>query len=360
MDYEIKLPEGQKFKVSGPEGFTQEQAWAALQQQISQAPGADPELLGFDPHRAEAQTDPMGFGQLQRAGAAFAGSAAQDIGSMKDALWSIISDPKAAGKALYELGPSGVGKEIWHDLTRKYGSQERIQKTLETDPFGLLMDVATLGTGGLGVIRKIGMGVAKVAEKSIPPIAGKLSKVAPESLARAGEVGRLGPAAPESAEYTAALRGQPSPIAAATRGQQAAPAMAARQAMAPFGQAGQELRAGGWAPKDVGKKLFGGGGAAALHGALPGWLGAAVGHGAAPVTAAAIAGSSPRLMGATMRGLGATQRGLEQLPRAGVAAGATLGGLTRDQLQNYAKEFLKDKAAKADLTDPERKIVRAT
>ena len=93
MDYEIKLPEGQKFKVSGPEGFTQEQAWAALQQQISQAPGADPELLGFDPHRAEAQTDPMGFGQLQRAGAAFAGSAEQDIGSMKDALWSIISDP---------------------------------------------------------------------------------------------------------------------------------------------------------------------------------------------------------------------------------------------------------------------------
>jgi len=119
MEYEIKLPEGQKFRIKGPEGFTQEQAWKELQGHLGQTKDQDPELLGYNLHPEEQGA---AGGIYKRAGEQFFPSAARDISETASGLWNIISNPKGAWNALKEQAQSeeGIGGAIWNDISRTH------------------------------------------------------------------------------------------------------------------------------------------------------------------------------------------------------------------------------------------------
>ena len=343
MDYEIKLPEGQKFKISGPEGFTQEQAWSALQQQLSQAPGQDPELLGFDTHPEEGGA---AGGIYKRAAGQLLPSAGRDISETASGLWNIVSNPKAAWGALKEQAQSeeGIGGAIWNDISRHYGSIDRAQKTFETDPARFLMDLVTLPAGGAALVRKIGMLAAKTGRHVIPEVAAAAARetggaVTPPTAAAfrtAGDVGEAGGQAVRG--FRAGIRSPTTPAGATTTAGRAA---------------GEALGAAGWRPRHLtAPSVLGAATGALTGGVIPGSIAGAAG----------MATSSPRLMGETMLNLGRLQRGAQALPRmrtGGLAAGAEL---TRAQIQQQAQAAIKDpefkKGKSQDQLKPVRKVAR--
>jgi len=339
MEYEIKLPEGQKFRIKGPEGFTQEQAWKELQGHLGQTKDQDPELLGYNLHPEEQGA---AGGIYKRAGEQFFPSAARDISETASGLWNIISNPKGAWNALKEQAQSeeGIGGAIWNDISRHYGSVDRAQKTFETDPARFLMDLVTLPAGGAALIRKLGMTIARGGRHALPEIAAAAARetggtVTPPTAAAfrtAGDVGEAGGQA--ISRFRAGIR---------------SPTTAPRATTTPERAAGEALGAAGWRPRHI---------------TAPSALGAATGFltgGVIPGSiagAAGMAASSPRLMGETMLNLGRLQRGAQALPRMrtrGLAAGAEL---TRAQIQKQATKALKDKDFKSTLDDDQRKAVR--
>jgi hypothetical protein len=315
--------------------------------------GYDPALKGWDPHKEE-QWD-VGMGQILpavgRAAKALPGSLIHAGIDPVEGLWDVLTHPVETGKKLYELGPGGIASAIGEDLSKKYGGADRIKKSLETDPAGMALDLITLGTGGSGLLRALGRGATKVARPVLAEAAGAATDLGAEPFHRMGQAGAAGPATAEGQEAMAGMRGRPSPTLAgqqAAGAQQAAPALAQRAQAAPWYDAGQAVQQGGWVPQHLRDPSLAGAGLGTLLGAKTGGAAAAAG----------IAASSPRLMGETMYGLGAAERGLGALPRARTGAAAVGAELTRDQLQEQAKATLKDKEAKAQLSNEDIKTVR--
>lgn len=288
--------------------------------------GYDPKLEGWKPPSKDSA------GIYARAGAALPGSIAKEAGDTAAALWSIVSSPKQTAKKLYELGWEGVGKTIKDDLSKHYGSMDRVQKTFETEPARFIMDAATLVTGGSALLRKLAVGTAKTGRAAIPEVAAKMSKdpamtpITPLAFRTAGEAGEAGGAAAQ--EFRAGVRTPPGAQSAATM-------------MSPERAAGEAIGAGGWMPRKLTAPTLGGAGIELLtHGALPPWL---TGAGAAT----GVAASSPRLMGETMYGLGKMEGAAKTLPR------------TRTAIAAGALDLLKDREAKKDLSNDQRKTLRA-
>jgi hypothetical protein len=272
------------------------------------------------------------FGGSTGAGGSFARATQNLPGSVEGVatgLWNAVMHPADTAKSLWDEASGGFPA-----LRERYGSVEKFQKTFEDDPAGTMLDAATLGRGGSALARKGAELGARGARAVIPTLTAKGAGLEEGTLRTAGEAGRLGDV--EAAEYKAGLRGQPSPAEELTRGAQAAPGLAYRGMMEPYGQAGRDIAAGGFAPNP---KMLAATGAAALTGNLP------VAAGGAGMTAA----TSPRAMGSAMYGLGAAERGL-----AGTAAAPT-----RSAIVTGAAALLKDREAKKDLPNEDIKILRS-
>jgi hypothetical protein len=244
-----------------------------------------------------------------------------------------------------ERGFKGIAEDIGTDLKEHYGSIDRAQKTFETDPFRFVMDIASLGSG-VGTLAKLGIGtVGRIGEAVIPAAAGRLTKMGAEPFERAAQAGRAGPASWAGREYSAALGGQPSPVQQAVRGAGAQQGLSAIQAAQPFQQAGQAIRQGGWMPQrgaSLGGEIL-----AHFAGGPPG-----------AVSAAKMAGSSPRLMGAAAYGagrMGAAMPSAREVGMTGLLAGGTL---TREAIQKQAADALKDKEFKKNAPKEDIKILR--
>jgi hypothetical protein len=291
--------------------------------------------LNYTPTASLASTqigeDIASFG---RAAKSFHGSVQAAASGIDDALWSIMSDPKAAGSALLDIvkNPGKAGSGIKDYVNERFGSIERARKTFETDPAGFILDVSTAAGGGPALVRKLGMAVTKTGRHVIPTLTAKGAGLEEGALKTAGEAGRLGDV--EAAEYKAGVKGQPSPAAELARGAKASEGLAYQDMMELYGQAGRDIRAGGLAPNP---KMLAGTGAAALTGNLP----------AAAGMAGMTAATSPRLLGSAMYGLGAMERGARNLPR------------TRTAIAAAAADMLKDRDAKKELPPTDIKTLRA-
>jgi hypothetical protein len=327
--YELRGPDGKVYEGSGPDGMTEEEVRRQIIKDHPHLKDYDPELGKFDPHEEQGVLERTG-GAIKRAGEALPGSIKSNVEEIGGSLWTIMSDPKAAGKALVELGPSGIGKEIWDDLVKHYDGIDRIQKTIETDPARFIMDAASVASLGAGAVRKIVIGIARAMRGAIAPVAGKLTGVGAETLRKAGEAGAAG--GQPAAQFRAGLGGA---VAGAR----------------PYQAAGETIGQAGWLPPKFKNMspfaggVTGGGVGVALGEAL------ASGHIPLSLTAATTAAgtsaiSSPRLMGETMYGLGAAERGMRRLP------------LTRTAISAGALSLLRDQLAKKDLSNDDIKTLR--
>jgi hypothetical protein len=303
---------GETFEFDGPEGLSELQQREVVKQQT-----APPQTLRFD-----AQGNPVADGETsldiyKRAGANLLPSAEKNIAETAGALWQVVRHPVETAKALHQLGWEGIGSEIKNDLVEHYGSMDRLQKTFETDPVRVLMDAATLVTGGSALLRKVAQGVAKAGLATIPAVAGRETGLGAEVFERAGRAGKQGGQAAQN--FRAGVRQQ------------------ANQFPSPAEQAGQAIGAGGWTPRALtGPALFGGGLELLSRGRLPAWLTSAA-------AAGGVGASSPRLAGETMYALGKMERAAAQpggLRRAGWVTAADVAG---DQLK-------KDKPAQYTVT----------
>jgi hypothetical protein len=315
--------------------------------------------LNYQPTAPLASTqigeDIAGFG---RAVKSFHGSVQRAASSIDEALWSIISDPKAAGSALWDIvsDPAKAGSQVKDYVNERYGSMERAKKTVENDPAGFILDASTAASGSGALVRKLGMAVTKTGRAVIPTLTAKGAGLEAGTLKTAGEAGLKSGA--EAAEYKAGVAGKPlaseikpraaeadplpagfEPQIGVAKAQEAQKALAAQREaaqaeLAPYGQAGQAVRAGGLAPNP---KMVAATGAAALTGNLP----------AAAGMAGMTAATSPRLLGGTMYGLGAMERGAQILSR------------TRTAIAAGAAALLKDREAKKELPPADVKTLRA-
>ena len=338
--YDMQAPDGRTYSIPGPPGATDDQVREKI---IEQHPH-----LG-DPVTATWAKPPEGesiFGTPQRqvnvkaAGEALPGS----IAGAATGIWDAVMNYDKVIAHIKERGFKGIAEDIGTDLKDHYGSIDRAQKTFETDPFRFVMDIASLGSG-VGTLAKLGIGVAgRIGEAVIPAAAGRLTKMGAEPFERAAQAGRAGPASWAGREYSAALGGQPSPVQQAVRGAGAQQGLGAIQAAQPFQQAGQAIRQGGFMPQ---------------HG--PAWLGELALGGRVPpgmLSAARMAGSSPRLMGAASYGagrMGAAMPSAREVGMTGLLAGGTL---MREAIQKQAADALKDKEFKKNAPKEDIKILR--
>ncbi len=203
--YEFTSPDGKKYRIEGPEGSTREEAFQLLQEQYDVSKGGPPPMDGpesSDPPVVEAD-DAYDF-SAKRMVKNIPGDAYNVGKSIVDALANPLETAKSMGN-LIEMGgdiltrggrqnyqPDARLEELRASEERikqammdKYGSVDKFQRTLETEPVSTGMDVATLG---IPVIAAAPNTAAKVLRTTTNPIQGAkvasrlTSKAIPERL----------------------------------------------------------------------------------------------------------------------------------------------------------------------------------
>jgi len=180
--FEITSPDGRKFRVTGPEGSTKEQALEQVQRQVSQQqpsaqsnqaapqPGQPSTPQGLQPRDFPSPFPGLSMGRatdIIRNVPASAGRAVTDFAHA-------VAHPIETAKSLYEAGPSGIA-QVYVD---KYGGIENLKKSVTEDPIGTLMDMSTfLSGGGAAAARLPGMAgrigeAASVAGRATDPLLG--------------------------------------------------------------------------------------------------------------------------------------------------------------------------------------------
>jgi hypothetical protein len=313
--YEMQAPDGNKYRIDGPPGASDDQV---RQQILQQHPNAGQKPASPEPVTQEKWD--VGMGQILPSVGRAASNLLPSVGRGLGDIWHAVTHYDEVYAALKEKKFSDIASAIGDDLKEHYGSLERAKRTFETDPFKFVTDMSIPLSGGAGVT-KLGL---RIGREILPEVAAT-ARAPAAALRTAGEAGALG--GPEAAEYRAGVAGRPSPIAAASQGAPASQAMAAQQAMAPFGQAGQDIRSAGFIPplnvKTAVKALAG------KEIGMPLW--------AAPLL-------SPRIAGRTMFELG---RGERMIPTPSRAA-----------LISAASGLLQDRDAKRGLDSDQLKTIR--
>jgi hypothetical protein len=270
----------------------------------------DPELAGWQKTPAEEGS----LGIYKKAGAALLPSAGRAVSG----LWDAIKNYDQIYAHIKDVGISGLAEEVKDDVVKHYGSLDRVQKTFETDPFRVIMDIATLASGGGAAVRT----VARTASELAAPIS-RVTTGIPGAWGEMRDIAKMGA---QGVPRSQAITG---PYAAATP-----PSMAG-------GGFGQQAFHGG-----VRTALTEGAAQAAHLAGVPPWA----------TRAAGAVAQSPRAMSEMQYGLGAARR----IPATWRTTGAAASLRSREDIQQQAKDLLKDKDKKAQLNDSERKIVRAT
>ena len=131
-------------------------------------------------------------------------SAPKSAGKAIAGLYDVVTNlPNAAATVKNALGGDPLAKKDIADYLRsvrgglieRYGSLERINKTIETDPVGMFMDIAGLVEGGAGMARVGGAAreAGRLAEQGVigaPGTIGRLARAATQEAAPLTEAAR--------------------------------------------------------------------------------------------------------------------------------------------------------------------------
>lgn len=193
--FQITAPDGQKYRITGPEGATEQDALAQLQSQLGQqnpppqaateqspswsdVPGkmlenAVPSAIEFGKNLVQPVLHPI--------------ETAQNIGNLGAGVLEKTGLKSGDEHVKYADAVGQFFKE-------RYGGLDEFKRTLSTDPVGVLADLSTVLTGGgglaaraPGVVGRIGEGI-RAAGRAVDPLS-----VVPAAGHVAGQViGNLG------------------------------------------------------------------------------------------------------------------------------------------------------------------------
>lgn len=187
-NFDFTSPEGKKYTVAGPDGSTQEQAFAILQAQIAQgARAASPAPVAAPAPRTWADVPGDAIKNLPSSAGNFLGGIAQAVAhpidtalNLGDVAYGGLRKvlPKPATDLMDKInGPQGAPvtqkAELAADATGqffkdRYGSMEGLKTTLATDPVGALSDASAVLTGGAGLAKLGATGLRAAAVRGLP------------------------------------------------------------------------------------------------------------------------------------------------------------------------------------------------
>ena len=186
--FTFTAPDGKSYDVDGPEGATQEQAFAVLQQRLGGQ--AQPQPAPAAPQQPDQRgTLTRAVSNLPRSAGQFADAIAQTVAHPIDTLGTLgelgvgavqnaLPESLQAASAAPQRQKAGAVGGYFKD---RYGGLSNVRETFAEDPVGLAADLSTVLTGGAGVAAKV-PALAKAATT-----VGKVGR-AIEPLAMAGKV----------------------------------------------------------------------------------------------------------------------------------------------------------------------------